>query len=301
LIGNPALNPRTEQSEVGEETLQLVRTQQEVSGASWDAKQYKDRGNQAVIYQGSVKREFTGLWEAMDFVASLAWLNVANQAHSWAGDVWLREDKPDGSYKEWQLPSAVVAVAGLVRTGVSVNFTYRISAGGFGLTRTGTSVPVNLVGYGDPGLALSFTVEDMDDLMFSFEIGTTDYFQLTLARVATGGGSFAANYRFHPGGADGGGTSVNFNYPFSDALVRFMSRVNTQFSGYLTVSVTDGVMTFSESTPGVVSEFSLTVSHRYDSTTDEIATFEAEPTPGLAFSLTGVDDGTTYSLTGIES
>lgn len=146
LAGNPSLNPRTEQSEVLNEQVQITRSQQEVTGSDWEVKQFEDRGNQGVVYIASVKWQFTDTWAAMDFIAALAPNDAAQRLHEWSGNVWLREDKEGtDEYKEWLLPKAVVSLASAVRNAVRVEVSYRISAGGFGGTGTGTSTLVNLV------------------------------------------------------------------------------------------------------------------------------------------------------------
>lgn len=146
LAGNPALNERTEQSQVLTEQLQIGRTQQELAGADWDAKTFFDRGNQSVSLLASVKWQFTGQWEAMDFVASLAPNDKAASLHAWTGDVWIREDKEGtDEYKEWLLPKAVITLTGAQRNGVRVELSYRISASGFGASGTGSQQTFNLV------------------------------------------------------------------------------------------------------------------------------------------------------------
>lgn len=138
IIGDPALPEReatdnaASDSQVLNDNVQITRNQQTITGAEWDVRRVFDRGNSGVVYEATGHRLFADEWERMDYVQTLAPMEVDFEQHRWSGDVWLRSVKPDGAFREWLLPEAVISLTGTRLDGlVGLHLTYRITAPGF--------------------------------------------------------------------------------------------------------------------------------------------------------------------------
>ncbi len=148
LIGDPALPERAATadqhalSEILTGTFQLTRTQQTVPGAEWDTVLNFDRGNQRLTFDASAHLEFINEVARLDYLAALGSIDPDAQTHDWFGDVWLRipVNLSTGTFKDYLLPDATVQLVGNQLIGaVSLQLTYRVSAGGFStLSSTGT-------------------------------------------------------------------------------------------------------------------------------------------------------------------
>ena len=132
IIGDPALNERTEASQSLEDRVQITRNQQPVTGAEWEVKTFYDRQNGSVVYEVTGRREFASDWARHEYLMSLAPTDLAEEAHRWEGDVYVRFPNADSTFNESKLPDAVISLAGQVLDGaVGLRLTYRIQAGGF--------------------------------------------------------------------------------------------------------------------------------------------------------------------------
>jgi hypothetical protein len=132
LIGDPTLNERTEGSASLNETVQITRNQQSVSGAEWEAKTFIDRGNQSVMVEVSTRREFATEWARWQFLESLAPTDLTDELHRWYGDIWLRFTNADLTFNECLLPDSIISLTGKQLQGeVGLTLNYRIQAAGF--------------------------------------------------------------------------------------------------------------------------------------------------------------------------
>lgn len=132
LVGNPALNERTGMSRALDDQLQVTRQQQAVPGAGYWAKEFFDRGNQAVKFDATASREFYDEIERMDFLSRLAAVDADRAEHSWEGRVCVRE-QVGTRYREWPLEGAVVSLTGTALEGQTrVRLRYQVQAPGFG-------------------------------------------------------------------------------------------------------------------------------------------------------------------------
>jgi hypothetical protein len=132
LIGDPTLNERTEGSRSLNESVQITRNQQTVSGAEWEAKTFIDRGNQSIMVEVSGRREFATEWERWQFLESLAPTDPDDELHRWYGDIWLRFPNADETFNECLLPDAIISLTGKQLQGeVGLMLNYRIQAAGF--------------------------------------------------------------------------------------------------------------------------------------------------------------------------
>lgn len=138
LIGDPTRNERDvvdgrySDSQTLDETLQVTRNQQTVTGPEWQAQAVFDRGNGGVRYEFRNHKIFPTEEALMDYLTELAAVREDDELHRWQGDIWLRTVGQDGAYSDRLLPDAAVTLAGTRRDGaVGLHLTYRITAPGF--------------------------------------------------------------------------------------------------------------------------------------------------------------------------
>lgn len=182
LIGNPLENERL-MSKVLNEGMQINRDQQTIGGAAWRAKQFRDQGNQSVIFDFSCTREFANSWEQMDFISRLAPITEEQELHAWSGNVYLRyEDGLD--YCEFPLPNAVVSLSAAVASGqVGVNLRYSIKAGGMGLGVLGRTVLVALgISEDDAPASIRLLGSELDEIVSVYEMVPGDRVELVVSR-----------------------------------------------------------------------------------------------------------------------
>lgn len=184
LSGNPALNPRTEQSEAMQEGINITRQQQAVPGAEFAVQTFIDRSNQAVTITATTHRIFADEADRMEHISRLAPVDQTELEHQFSGAVWLRADRPNGAYKEFCLPNAVVSISGTRPEGeVGLYVTYSIRAGGFKGTQEGSVNIVELGGFLNitPAVA-ALTFDDLDPLMESMLVN--GYIEVTVTNAS---------------------------------------------------------------------------------------------------------------------
>lgn len=165
LVGDPALNDRTQQSGSLNDTIQLTRNQLIVAGSDWETVLAEDRGSQRVVITATTRREFENEIQRMDFVSSLGSKDPALQLHRWQGDVTVRIEGANGLYKDYTLPGAQIGLSAISPIGaVDLRLTYTVTCGGFGVPDgSGTSGALFDLIATDPGstsgLLLSSVVE----------------------------------------------------------------------------------------------------------------------------------------------
>lgn len=212
LIGDPALNER-EVTEAMQPVLQITRQQQSVTGAGQDITEHYDRGNQKVVLEATTYREFASEWDRMDYVARLAPTDRAALVHEWEGDAWLRLTRRDGGndFREWLMPSVVVALAGSELKGeVGLQVRYRITCGGFGARRKeGTSQVTLLLGSDADNFGMILSVAGLNDLLSPTYGPHTTGFRLNWQRPGA-----EWNVLMRVSGASGEG---QWNLPFATA------------------------------------------------------------------------------------
>ncbi len=179
LVGNPALNERTETSRALDDTLQITRMQQAVSGAGQDVKDFWDRGNQSVQIEATAHRVFPDVFARMDFLSRLAPIDQAALEHRWEGVVWLREDAA-GSYREWQLPGAVISLSGVTLEGeTGLRLRYRVQAPGFGAT-TGAAQKLLLLRHNAEPALVAITAAELQTAAESVSLTDGDWIDIIL-------------------------------------------------------------------------------------------------------------------------
>lgn len=309
LIGNPAKNPRAEESEAYEEVLQITRQQQSVAGAGQDVTEHFDRGNQKLVLEATVKREFESEWARMDFLARLAAMEEANQEHLWSGDAWIRLDKMDGSgdFREWLLPGVVVALSATrIEGAVSLHVRYRITAGGFGgETREGNSSLALLIGSDRDYCGIINSIAELDALMSASYGTTTDYFNMVLHYGLAGGGGAVST----PGArlmTSGATLDDEFNLPLSGVAADVAEFLAGYVASVVSQDVAGDVMRFFSPTL-MLSQFSyfyLSIDRHwtdpeYGPQSASIYSRSAVVIPGSAYRLLGTEAAAAAQLTGL--
>lgn len=229
IVGDPAKNERTELSQTLGAQMQITRNTQLVSGAEWDVVQAYDRKNNKVVFTAEANRKFASAEARMAFLQTLAPVAADEALHLWEGTVWLRMSKPDASFIEWPVPSAVITLAGTRLDGaVGLMITYQIVAGGISsATRTGYE-GIFLQASGIPGdvceLILYGTTSggsfDNADSVFSGSPPATLTAGTTLELEIGDNNSGLTNLTFEvvaPGGSASGG-NIAIETPFIDNL-----------------------------------------------------------------------------------
>lgn len=179
LVGDPTLNERTETSRALDDTLQITRMQQAVSGAGQDVKDFWDRGNQSVQIEATAHRVFPDVFARMDFLSRLAPIDQAALEHRWEGVVWLREDAA-GSYREWQLPGAVISLSGVTLEGeTGLRLRYRVQAPGFGAT-TGAAQKLLLLRHNAEPALVAITAAELQAAAESVSLTEGDWIDIIL-------------------------------------------------------------------------------------------------------------------------
>ncbi len=138
IIGDPAAPERDvtdgvpSYSQAINESIQISRNQQTVPGTEWEAKRFRDRGNQSVTIEATGHRIFTSYTERQEYIESLCPLDPDDELHRWQGDIWVRVNETGGVFRDSLLPDAVIALTGTKIEGATgLYLTYRIQAGGF--------------------------------------------------------------------------------------------------------------------------------------------------------------------------
>lgn len=179
LIGDPAMNYRTEGSDIMDADLQITRNQQGLSGAEWDGQLFFDRGNQKFSITATGWRFFTTEVARMDFIQSLVPQNQADLAHLWEGTVYVRIDTADG-YKEWPLPGAVVSLVGTRIQGEGgLYLTYRVNAPSIGQVIT-SLLCLPLFRCNINGASVGMTVAEMNAVATAESMTTGDWLQFAV-------------------------------------------------------------------------------------------------------------------------
>lgn len=159
IIGDPARPERevtdgvASDSQSLQDSVQITRNQQSLTGAEWETRLVFDRGNSGVVYEATGHRIFQDEWAVLDFLQTLTPTDPDDELHRWSGDVWLRSVQAGSTFREWLLPEAVVALTGTRREGAAgLYLTYRITAAGFdpAATRQGTEAVALLAPGSDP-------------------------------------------------------------------------------------------------------------------------------------------------------
>lgn len=183
LIGDPAMNPRTEGSPAMDADMQLSRNMQGISGAEWDGQLFFDRKNQKVSISATGWRFFETEVERMDFIQSLTPENQAELAHLWEGTVYVRLDTATG-YKEWPLRGAVISLVGTRLQGEGgLYLNYRIHAPSIGTVITST-LCLPLFRCNLAGASVSVTVADLTAAETTHSLENGDWVQIALISAA---------------------------------------------------------------------------------------------------------------------
>ena len=301
FIGDPLKNERTEMSLALDESLQYQRNQQSVQGTEWKTQKHYDRKNQRFTVSATVNYKFESDWERMDFTAALANVDPALQPHKWAGNVWLRIDKPGtNEFREWQLVDAVINLTAWVPKGaVGLDLRYTVTCKGFGSAQTGDSVFARLTGNLLPPMVLDIPATEMQALVDDVISGSTVDFPISVEVSLTGGSALVMQRWFLPPGGTPV-TGVSFALPIAAGLADFVAAISSTFTS-LAISSAGDVLSFIDSAPLTTVSLSVQLKHRYTSgsggstVTEVLATWNGTGQLNL---LTGTLSGLTYVLTG---
>jgi hypothetical protein len=309
IIGNPALNERTEMGTSMRERVQVTRNQQILSGAEWEGILGIDRRNQRVVLSADVRREFADEMARMDFITSLAALNESDQEHRWEGDVWLRIDKPGtNEFREWLMKDSVIGITGTEMQGtVGLVISYAVSLGGFtGETRSGESESLLLIGSDPDSLGVTLSVATLDALMSPFTPSDTEYFRFVISGTQTNGDGYGTESKLYPAGGSTPADPDAFELPLStclpDALDYMLPTVI--LPGVVTADVTGGDLTVTAPYPGPLSSLYVEIYRNWldeeENPQEELTFSQAlDVIQGTDYRIIGTTGSTDYQLTGL--